>query len=80
MSMSSRSSKGNHFKNGNYGSNHYQKKGILGNLFNMIGSGSNSNRHNNQYPNLTMQNQQYSNQPVQNQQTLKSERTNLQEM
>lgn len=64
MSSFSRSSKGNHYKNGNYGSNHYQKKGILGNLFNMIGSGSNSNGNYNRYP------QQHTNQQVQNQQPL----------
>lgn len=64
MSMFSRSSKGNHYKNANYGSNHYQKKGFLGNLFNMVGSGSNSKGYNNQYP------QQYPNVPIQNQQPI----------
>lgn len=62
MSFFSRSSKGNHYKNGNNGSTHYQKKGFLGSLFNVIGSGSKSNGQYNQYQ------QQYPNQPVQNQQ------------
>lgn len=66
MSMFSRSSKGNQYKNGNYGSKHYQKKGILGNLLNMIGSRSNSKGYNNQYshPNQPIQNQQQSSQNV----------------
>ena len=67
MSSFSSSSKGNHYKNGNYGSNHYQKKGFLGNLLNMIGSGSNSNGYNNQ---RQQQQQQSPNQLVQNQQPL----------
>ena len=60
MSIFSRSSKGNHYKNGNHGSSHYQKKGLLGNLFDSIWSGSNSSRNHNQYP------RQYPNQPIQN--------------
>ena len=64
MSLFSKSSKGNHNKNGNYGSNHYQKKGFLGNLFNMIGSGSNSHGYKNQFP------QQHPNQQPQNQHPL----------
>jgi len=60
MSFFSRSSKGNHYKNGNYGGNHYQKKGFLGNIFNVLGSGSNSGNRHNQYP------QQNPYQPVQN--------------
>jgi len=56
MSFLSRSSKGNHYRNGNNGSNHYQKKGILGNLFDIIASRSGSgghygNQNQNQYPN-----------------------------
>jgi membrane protease subunit (stomatin/prohibitin family) len=48
MSLFSRSSKGNYYKNGNYGSSHYQKKGILGGLLNVFGSGGFSGgRHNN---------------------------------
>ena len=42
MSFSSRSSNKNHYKKGNNGSNHYQKKGFLGNLFNIIASRSGS--------------------------------------
>ena len=70
MSMFSRSSKGSHYKNGNYGSNYYQKKGFLGNLFDIIGSGGNSGHHNNQCPQQNLQNyqQQYPNQHSQNQQ------------
>ncbi|WP_434511069.1 zinc ribbon domain-containing protein [Desulfitobacterium sp. AusDCA] len=37
-----RSSSGNHYKRGTHGSNHYQQKGLLGNLLNMMGSGSGS--------------------------------------
>ena len=40
--FSSRSSKGNHYKKGNNGSNHYKKKGLLGNLFEIIASRSSS--------------------------------------
>jgi ribosomal protein L40E len=49
MSFSSRSSKSNHYKGGNYGSSHYQQKGFFGNLLNLVGSGRNSNGFNNQY-------------------------------
>lgn len=70
MSMFSMSSKRSQYKNGNYGSNHYQKKGILGNLFDIIGSKSNSNRHKNQYP------QQYPSQPAQNQQPMQQTTVN----
>ncbi len=69
MSMFSRSSRGNNYRNGNNGSNHYQQKGFLGNLFNMIGSGSNSNRYNNQYQQQYPQ--QNPNQPIQNQQPVR---------
>ena len=67
MSFSSRSSNGNHYRKGNNGSNHYQKKGLLGNLFDMMGSrsGSNRNHNNNNYEN---QNQyQNNNTPINNQ-------------
>ena len=38
MSSSSRSSKGNHYRQGNNGSNHYQKKGISENyLTDLVG-------------------------------------------
>lgn len=63
MSFFSKSSKGSHYKNGNHGSNHYQKKGFLGSLLNVICSRSNSRGYNNQYP------QQESNQHGQNQQS-----------
>jgi ribosomal protein L40E len=47
--FSSRSSKGNHYRKGHHGSNHYQKKGILGNLLNIIASRSSSHgKHNKQ--------------------------------
>jgi predicted nucleic acid-binding Zn ribbon protein len=42
MSFFSRSSKRNHYKHGGYGSGHYQRKGILGNLFDIIASRSHS--------------------------------------
>ncbi|MEQ8155912.1 MAG: zinc ribbon domain-containing protein [Clostridiaceae bacterium] len=67
MSFSSRSSKRNHYKHGKHGSSHYQKKGIMGKLFNMIQSGSSSGSHYNNYrkqhSNTSMQNHPYSNQP-----------------
>jgi hypothetical protein len=56
MSLFSRSSKNKSYKNGHYGSNHYQRKGILGNIFNVFGSGSSRDHYHN-YPN------QYPNQP-----------------
>lgn len=65
MSFFSRSSKKNHYKNGNYGSNHYQKKGILGGIFDMFGSRSHSGGYNNDYRNQyndPRQNQTYPNQ------------------
>ncbi|ADY55407.1 hypothetical protein Sgly_1081 [Syntrophobotulus glycolicus DSM 8271] len=61
MSFFSRSSKGKHYKRGNQGSDHYQKKGFFGDLFKMIasrsGSGGHYNNHGNQYPNTPGQNQ-----------------------
>jgi membrane protease subunit (stomatin/prohibitin family) len=66
MSFFSRSSKGSHYKHGNHGSSHYQKKGILGNLFNMLtersGSSGYRKNHGNQYNNAPVQNQPLSNQ------------------
>lgn len=66
MSFLSRSSKKSHYKHGNYGSNHYQNKGILGNLFKHIfpgsGSGGHYNNHGNQCNNMPMPNQPVSNQ------------------
>jgi len=65
MSSSSRSSKGNHYRKGNNGSNHYQKKGVFGKLFDVLGSGSGSrsrsNRNYNKYEN------QNNNAPIHNQ-------------
>lgn len=57
MGFSSRSSNGHQFRNGNNGSNHYQKKGILGNLFNQFVSRSGSGGHYNPQGN------QFNNQP-----------------
>jgi membrane protease subunit (stomatin/prohibitin family) len=66
MSFKSRSSKGNKYKKGNYGSSHYQKKGILGNLFNVFasrsGSGGHYNNNRNQHNDTSGQNQPLSNQ------------------
>ena len=68
MSFFSRSSKGNHYKHGNYGSNHYQNKGILGDLFKHLisrsGSGGHYNNHGNQYNNTPMPNQPLPNQGI----------------
>lgn len=70
-SRSSRSSNSKHYKKGNNGSNHYQKKGILGKLFNMMGSGSgsdssnrnsNRNRNGNIYQNTPIVNETVTNQ------------------
>jgi ribosomal protein L40E len=49
-------SKNKPYKNGHYGSNHYQRRGILGNLFNVFNSGSSRDYYHN-YP------EQYPNQP-----------------
>jgi len=61
MGFFSRSSKGNHYKHGNYGSSHYQNNGLFGNLFRHIISGSGSGGHHNQhgypYNNMPMPNQ-----------------------
>jgi ribosomal protein L40E len=54
MSSFSWSSKNKAYKNGHYGSNHYQRRGIFGNLLNIFGSGSFSGYHQNypgNYPN-----------------------------
>jgi hypothetical protein len=45
MGFLSRSSSGNHYKRGTHGSGHYQQKGLLGNLLNIMGSGSGSKGH-----------------------------------
>lgn len=61
MSFFSRSSKDKHHNRGNYGSDHYQKKGLLRNMFNSISSRSGSdghyNNYGNPYPHHPMQNQ-----------------------
>lgn len=44
MSFFSRSSGHSQYRNADYGSRHYQKKGMLGNLLGMFGSGSRSGR------------------------------------
>lgn len=51
MSFFSKSSKKGHYKNGNHGSAHYQKKGILGGIFDMLASRSHSGGHYNDYRN-----------------------------
>jgi ribosomal protein L32 len=54
MSLFSRSSRNKPYKNGHYGSNHYQRRGILGNLFHVFGSGSSRDHYHNypeRYPN-----------------------------
>ena len=70
MGFRSRSSKENHYQKGNYGSNHYQKKGLLGQLFNSFFSRSRSSGHfrnyGNPYPNVPVQNR-----PLENQQVLR---------
>ena len=63
MGFLSRSSSGKHYKNGHQGSNHYQKKGLLGNLFDIIASRSHSHGYYNNYGN------QNNNAPVYNQPT-----------
>ncbi|MFZ3131126.1 MAG: zinc ribbon domain-containing protein [Desulfosporosinus sp.] len=55
MSFKSRSSKENHYKSGNHGSRHYQKKGFLGNLLNMVGSRSGSNNYGNRRHNAPVE-------------------------
>ena len=70
MSFFSKSSKNSHYKNGTYGSGHYQKKGLLGGLFDMLASRSHSggfyNDGRNQNNNIPMQNQHFSNQGSKN--------------
>jgi ribosomal protein L40E len=62
MSFFSRSSKGKHYKNGNQGSGHYQKKGLFGNLFDMIASRSHSHgNYGNQYNKSSSYNQNAAN-------------------
>lgn len=45
MSFFSKSSKGKHYKNANHGSRHYQRRGLFGNLFNLIVSKSGTGRY-----------------------------------
>ena len=75
MSFSSRSSNGKHYKNGNNGSNHYQKKGLLGNLFNMIGSGSGSKSDPDNYGNQNNNTPRH-NQPIANQNAMSCSKCN----
>lgn len=59
MSYFSKASKNKHYQNGHYGSDHYQRKGILGNLMNVFGSGSSRDYYPNnpqQYPSQTNMN------------------------
>lgn len=60
MSSFSRTSNKNHYRGGHYGSSHYQKKGLLGNLLNMIASRSRSGGFYNGYVG------EHNNQPIQN--------------
>lgn len=64
MSFFSRSSSKRPYRNGYYGSTHYQRKGVLGKLFNMLRSKSYSGRYYEQYPQQYPQ--QYPNQPIPN--------------
>lgn len=68
MFSRSRSSKHSHYRNGNHGSNHYQKNGFLENLFNVMNSRSHSDRYYQnyppQYPDYPMANQPISNQNI----------------
>lgn len=68
MSFFSKSSKGHHYKKGNNGYNHYGQKGVLGNLFNAVFSGSHSRNHHDPYYQPYPNQQPYVNQPYQNQQ------------
>lgn len=74
MGHFSRSSKGHHYKQGNYGSNHYQNNGLFGNLLKHLvsgsGSGSNNNHHGYQNNNMAMPNQFAPNQFSPNQSTI----------
>lgn len=45
MGFYSRSSSGNRYRRGTHGSDHYQRKGFLGNFLNIMGSGSGSKGH-----------------------------------
>ena len=66
MSFSSRSSNGNHYREENNGSNNYQKKSFLGNLFNIMGSGSRSKRNFNNQNHYNNNNLPINNQPIVN--------------
>jgi ribosomal protein L40E len=83
MSSSSRSSKGNHYRQGNNGSNHYQKKGVFGKIFDGFGSGSGSgsgsNRNYNQNQNQNQNNNNntpMNNQPLANQNSMTCSKCN----
>lgn len=64
MSFFSRSSKRNHYKDAHQGSGHYQKKGLIGSLFDMVASRSHSHGY--------YQQPQYNNAPSFNQNTANS--------
>ena len=54
----SSSSSGKNYRHGHYGSNHYQKKGLFGDLFDIIASRSSSYRNRrHQYPNKPVYNE-----------------------
>jgi len=50
MSIFSHSSRGHHYRNGNLGSGYYQRRGVMGRLFGMLGSGHHSCQYNTHYP------------------------------
>lgn len=50
MGLFSHSSRDHHYRNGNFGSGYYQRRGLLGNLMGMMGSGSHSHHQNIFYP------------------------------
>jgi len=77
MSYSSRSSNGKHYQNGNQGSSHYKKKGLFGNLLNMMGSGSGSHNRNN-YNQNQQNNSHNNNQTMNNQNTAACSNCNAQ--
>ncbi|HVJ49742.1 zinc ribbon domain-containing protein [Desulfitobacterium sp.] len=66
MGSNSRSSSGNHYKRGTHGSGHYQKKGFLGNLLNIMDSRSGAGGNYNNYGNNHNQSAPMQNQPIEN--------------
>lgn len=67
MGLFSHSSRDHHYRNGNLGSGYYQRRGFLGNLVGMMGSGRHSHHQNLFYPpqnNYPPQNDAASNQPA----------------